>query len=68
MQNFANWFQYYRSRMNITKGAIGQVINNTDSSRMGLAVYNDGVEEKSKSMSDLKNKRILCWKSFMKRN
>jgi len=59
MQNFANWFQYYRSRMNITKGAIGQVINNTDSSRMGLDVFNDGLREKSKTMSDLKNKREL---------
>jgi type IV pilus assembly protein PilY1 len=40
MQNFANWFVYYRSRINLTKSAIGAVMNNTDASRMGLRVFN----------------------------
>jgi len=39
-QNFANWFVYYRSRINITKAAIGAVMNNTDAARMGLRVFN----------------------------
>lgn len=40
MQNFANWWVYYRSRMNTTKAAIGAVINNTDGTRMGLGLFN----------------------------
>jgi type IV pilus assembly protein PilY1 len=59
MQNFANWFQYYRSRMNTTKAVIGQTINNTDSSRIGLDVFNNGLQKDSKSMSDTTNKREL---------
>jgi type IV pilus assembly protein PilY1 len=59
MQNFANWFQYYRSRMNTTKAVIGQTINNTDSSRIGLDVFNNGLQKYSKSMSDTTNKREL---------
>jgi len=59
MQNFANWFQYYRSRMNTTKAAIGQVINNTDATRMGLDVFNNGIQKYSKSMSNNANKLAL---------
>ncbi len=40
MDNFANWWVYYRSRMNTTKAAIGAVINNTDGTRMGLGLFN----------------------------
>ena len=42
MQNFANWFVYYRSRINTTKAAIGGVINNTDATRMGMRMFNKG--------------------------
>ncbi|MCP4377185.1 MAG: hypothetical protein GY794_13545, partial [bacterium] len=59
MQNFANWFQYYRSRMNITKAAIGQVINNTDATRMGLDVFNNEIQKYSKTMTSVENKRDL---------
>jgi len=61
MQNFANWFQYYRSRMNTTKAAIGRVINNTDSSRMGLDVFNNtgNMKKYSKSMKDKDDKLAL---------
>jgi len=51
-QNFANWFVYYRSRINITKAAIGSVMNNTDASRMGLRVFN--AYSGSKHRKDLK--------------
>jgi len=59
-QNFANWFQYYRSRINATKAVIGNTINNTDASRMGMTFFNDtialiGVE----TMSDPAKKRDL---------
>ncbi len=43
LQNFANWFQYYRSRTFAAKSAIGNIINNTDAARMGLRVINDAV-------------------------
>lgn len=59
MQNFANWFQYYRSREFSAKAAIGSVINNSDSTRMGLDVFNDGHQEDVTSMSTPANKRNL---------
>ncbi len=51
MQNFANWFQYYRSRINASKAIFGRTINNTDASRMGLALFNDGPQEDVATMS-----------------
>jgi type IV pilus assembly protein PilY1 len=59
MLNFANWFQYYRSRMNVTKAVIGNTINNTDAFRVGLDVFNNGIRKYSKSLSDTTNKREL---------
>ncbi|MDH3759928.1 MAG: PilC/PilY family type IV pilus protein [Gammaproteobacteria bacterium] len=59
MQNFANWFQYYRSRMNAVKSAIGPIINNTDTARMGLDVFNNGPRQFSKTMTDATNKLTL---------
>ncbi len=47
MQNFANWFQYYRSRMKATKAIIGNTINSTDASRMGMRLFNSGILEDS---------------------
>lgn len=41
IQNFANWFQYYRSRDYVMKAAVGAVINATNSARMGLDVLNN---------------------------
>ena len=52
MQNFANWFQYYRSRMHATKAAIGRTIDDTKAARMGLDVYNAGHKKNLESMSD----------------
>jgi type IV pilus assembly protein PilY1 len=59
MQNFANWFQYYRSRINATKSVIGATINNTDASRMGMRLYNAGHQKDSKTMGDKQLKREL---------
>ena len=45
--------------MNTTKAAIGRVINNTDASRMGLDVFNNGIQKYSKSMNNNTNKLAL---------
>ena len=59
MQNFANWFQYYRSRINASKAIIGSTINNTDASRMGMRLFNDGQLRNVETMSDPAMKRTL---------
>ena len=59
MQNFANWFQYYRSRMNAAKSILGSTINNTDASRIGLRWFNDGHQMNVESMSNPDDKRAL---------
>ncbi|MFV2032554.1 MAG: pilus assembly protein [Gammaproteobacteria bacterium] len=59
MQNFANWFVYYRSRVNATKAAIGRVINNTDASRMGFSGFNMGLQKGLETMTDTNLKRLL---------
>ena len=43
MQNFANWFQYHRSRINATKAIIGTTINNSEGARMGMRLFNNGI-------------------------
>ncbi len=43
MQNFANWYAYYRKRAKVAKAAYGQVIAGGNNSRMGLAtLHNNG--------------------------
>ena len=60
LQNFANWMQYYRSRINATKAIIGTTINNTDASRMGTAFFNNTIARVDvETMSDPVNKRAL---------
>ncbi len=59
IQNFANWFQYYRKREYTAKAAIGAVINNASSVRMGLDLFNDGHVFDSASMRDPANKAAL---------
>ncbi len=59
LQNFANWFVYYRSREYSAKGSIGRVINNTDATRMGLDVFNGGHRIDAISMTDPANKRAM---------
>lgn len=41
IQNFANWYSYYRRREYVAKAAYGQVIAGAGSSRMGLATLHN---------------------------
>lgn len=59
MINFANWYQYYRSRMNTAKSVIGGTINNTDAARMGGRMYHHGTLQDLASMTDANQKRAL---------
>jgi len=59
LQNFANWFVYYRTREYATKSTIGKVINNSDSNRMGLGLINSGLKFATATMSDPVNKLAL---------
>ena len=49
--NFANWYQYYRSRMHVMKAALSRTIENVDSVRMGLATYHSTAEVGVASMN-----------------
>lgn len=41
MQNFANWYTYYRSRINMAKSGVANAINNLSGMRVGLTdIYN----------------------------
>lgn len=59
MQNFANWFQYYRTREYAVKAAIGRVFNNANASRMGLDIFIGGLERALKPMSIPANREEL---------
>lgn len=41
LQNFANWFSYYRSREYVAKASLGRAVAETTNLRMGYAVLND---------------------------
>lgn len=59
MQNFANWFQYYRKREFSAKAAVGGVINNAQATRMGLDLFNAGTQHAPKSMTSSTDKQTL---------
>lgn len=59
IQNFANWFEYYRKREFATKAAIGAVISKAGGSRMGLRLINGGHQINLKTMTDSGNKEDL---------
>ncbi|MCP3672108.1 MAG: hypothetical protein GY814_17095 [Gammaproteobacteria bacterium] len=59
MQNFANWFQYYRTRELSAKAAIGRVINESSTVRMGLQALRAGHLADLTTMTDLTNKHSL---------
>ncbi|MDG1441215.1 MAG: PilC/PilY family type IV pilus protein [Pseudomonadales bacterium] len=40
IQNFANWFTYYRSRELLAKAALGAVVTNAENIRLGYATIN----------------------------
>ncbi|MEM9404229.1 MAG: hypothetical protein AAGA44_17300, partial [Pseudomonadota bacterium] len=53
IQNFANWYSFYRRREYVAKAAYGQVIAGAGNSRMGLATLhnNDTVNTEIESMN-----------------
>ncbi len=59
LQNFANWFQYYRKREFAAKAGLGTVINNSHSIRMGLHSLHQKHLKDSASMTDSSNKSGL---------
>ncbi len=59
LQNFANWFEYYRKREFATKATIGGVINTAGGSRMGLRLINGGHQVNLRTMTDATNKQNL---------
>jgi type IV pilus assembly protein PilY1 len=59
LQNFTNWFVYYRTREYVTKATIGKVINNSDSNRMGFSLFNGGHQIDTATMTDQANKLAL---------
>ena len=65
MQNFANWFVYYRSRSHAAKSIIGSTINTTDASRMGMSFFNSTISRVDmETMSDPAKKRTLLDKLY----
>lgn len=59
IQNFANWFTYYRKRSLTARSAMGTVVNATDNKRMGLDAFNAGNRRNAASMSSDTNRRTL---------
>lgn len=59
IQNFANWYQYYRKRSFVAKAAIGSVVFNSGAVRMGVDTFNDGHQSDATSMSEFINKSSL---------
>jgi len=59
IQNFANWYQYYRKRSFVAKAALGLIINDTDATRMGFEVFNNGLQLNAQSMTVPANKQSL---------
>ncbi|MEM8766847.1 MAG: PilC/PilY family type IV pilus protein, partial [Pseudomonadota bacterium] len=52
IQNFANWFQYYRSREYVTKAAVGSVIANVQDIRVGFDTINQRRSEDIVEMNE----------------
>ena len=56
MENFANWYVYYRTREFAAKAGIGAVINNSNSTRMGMDAFHGDLIQNLSSMGDDTNK------------
>lgn len=59
IQNFANWFTYYRKRSLTARSSMGTVVNGTDNKRMGLDAFNAGNRLNAATMSSVTNRRTL---------
>jgi type IV pilus assembly protein PilY1 len=64
IQNFANWYTYYRKRGYAAKKALGNVIDNNSGARMGLYTYNNGLILNASSMSTASNKLALLESTY----
>jgi len=53
IQNFANWFQYYRNREFVTKGSIGNVVAEVQDIRVGYETVDNPTSEDIAHMNDL---------------
>lgn len=59
IQNFANWYSYYRKRSLVARAGVGAVIDDANAVRSGLRVYNDGLRQSILSLSSTTNKQTL---------
>ena len=62
LQNFANWFQYYRNREYVTKGSIGKVVAAVQDIRIGYETISATTSEPVRLMNELYtegNKKLL---------
>jgi len=62
-QNYRNWFTYYRSRQNVAKKAISEVVQDSEA-RMGLATINSGQKFSVSDMEEGSNKQNLLSRVF----
>ena len=53
LQNFANWFQYYRSREFVVKNSIGSVVSEVQDIRVGYETVDNTTSEPIRPMNDL---------------
>lgn len=62
IQNFANWFQYYRTREYAAKNSLGKVVADVQDIRVGYETINDNRSEPVRDMNELHtegNKKLL---------
>ncbi len=62
IQNFANWFQYYRTREYVTKASIGRVVSEVTDVRVGYETISATGSEEVRLMNELYtegNKKLL---------
>ena len=62
-QNFRNWYEYYRTRQNVAKKAVSEVVSDSEA-RMGLATINRGQYYSVKDMTNASNKASLLNQVF----
>ncbi len=63
IQNFANWFQYHRSRLLAMVGAMTHAMHDVNNMRVGYFTINDRV---SVNMRDVATERTELYESFFK--
>ncbi|MBF0460564.1 MAG: hypothetical protein HQL87_04130 [Magnetococcales bacterium] len=64
IQNFANWYTYYRKRIYLAKRALGKIIFDSRNARMGMWTYNAGFQCNTAAMSNATNKLTLLQKLY----